>query len=115
MLHQNALQRTRIAELEEQVATLSRRKTRKRKQIQHSGTMEYGQAASYVAAESSRASQRTKKSSGSSGDEPAQPGQRRCGNCGKIGHNARTCQKDTETSSESDPLSSYADLILDGE
>ena len=27
---------------------------------------------------------------------------RRCGNCGEIGHNARTCQNDIETSEEED-------------
>jgi len=46
MLHQNALQAARIHELEEQLAEITKRKTRKRKQIQHSGTMEYGEGSS---------------------------------------------------------------------
>jgi hypothetical protein len=115
MLHQNVLLRTRITELEEQVEALSQRKTRKRKQVQHGGTMEYGQAASYVATELSRVAKRTKKSSGGGRTESAQPGQRRCRNCGKTGHNARTCQKDTETSSESDYSSAYVGSIVDSE
>jgi hypothetical protein len=45
MLHQNALQAARIAELEEQLAVITKRKTRKRKQIQQGGTMEYSEAA----------------------------------------------------------------------
>jgi hypothetical protein len=45
MLHQNALQAARISELEEQLAMITKRKTRKRKHIQHGGTMEYGKAA----------------------------------------------------------------------
>ena len=77
--------------------------------------MEYGQAASYIAAEVSTGAKRTKKSSGSSSSEPAQPGQRRCGNCGKTGHNTRTCQNDEETSSESNPPSSYVGSNLDCE
>jgi hypothetical protein len=45
MLHQNALQAARISELEEQLAIMTKRKSRKRKHIQHSGTIEYGKAA----------------------------------------------------------------------
>jgi hypothetical protein len=30
------------------------------------------------------------------------PSKRRCGNCGETGHNARTCEKDVEESSQSD-------------
>jgi hypothetical protein len=49
MLHQNALQAAWISELEEQLAVMTKRKTRKRKQIQHGGTIEYGKAAAHVA------------------------------------------------------------------
>jgi hypothetical protein len=49
MLHQNALQAARISELEEQLAVMTKRKTRKRKHFRHGGTMEYGEAAAQVA------------------------------------------------------------------
>jgi hypothetical protein len=49
-VHQNALQAARIAELKEQLAVTTKRKTRKRKRIQQDGTMEYGEAAAKVAA-----------------------------------------------------------------
>jgi hypothetical protein len=49
MPHQNALQAAQISKLEEQLAVMTKRKTRKRKQIQHSGTIEYGEAAAQVA------------------------------------------------------------------
>ncbi|KAF1926690.1 uncharacterized protein M421DRAFT_67287 [Didymella exigua CBS 183.55] len=39
-----------MQELEEQLAVITKRKSRKRKQIQHSGTLKYGPAASWVAA-----------------------------------------------------------------
>jgi hypothetical protein len=92
MLHQNALQAARIHELEEQLAVMTKRKKRKRKRIQHGGTMEYGEAAAQVAAEASVAAERSKKARG--GDqERAQPALRRCGNCSGTGHNARTCKR----------------------
>jgi hypothetical protein len=115
MLHQNALMSHRITELEEQLETITKRKTRKRKHIQHGGVMEYGEAALYVAAEASAARQPSKKARGGSSTEPAQPGQRHCGNCGRTGHNARTCQKDTEASSESDTSVSYAGSLVGSE
>ena len=49
MLHQNAIQAARIHELEEQLAAITKRKARKRKQVQHGGTMEYGEAALSIA------------------------------------------------------------------
>jgi hypothetical protein len=101
MLHQNALLTARVYKLKEQLAVITKRKTRKRKHIQHGGTMEYGEAAAQVAAKASAGPQRSKKARGGGDQEPAQPALRRCGNCGGTGHNARTCRKDTEISSES--------------
>jgi hypothetical protein len=45
MLHQNALLTARVHELEEQLAVVTKRKSRKRKRIQQSGTIEYGTVA----------------------------------------------------------------------
>ena len=115
MLHQNVLMSQRISELEAQLETVTKRKTRKRKRLQTGGVLEYGEGVSYVAAEASSSNQRTKKGGGGGGGEPAQPSQRRCGNCGETGHNARTCQKDTEAPSDSDTPSSYEGLIVDSE
>ena len=88
MMHGSALMGARIAELEEQLAVITKRKTRKRKRIQHGGTMEYGEASAQVATEASAASQRSKKARGGDGHETAQPALRRCGNCKETGHNA---------------------------
>jgi hypothetical protein len=111
MLHQNVIMSSRITELEAQLAEVTKRKSRKRKQIQHGGTLEFGTGASYVAAEASVASQPSKKARGGSNQERAQPAQRRCGNCGETGHNARTCQKDAEEDSESIASVSYVSSI----
>jgi hypothetical protein len=115
MLHQNALLAARNKELEEQLAVITKRKTRKRKQIQHGGTIEYGEAASQVAAEASVAAGRSKKARGSGDQERAQLTVRRCGNCGGTGHNARTCKNDTEISSESDASTTYIGSLFDSD
>jgi hypothetical protein len=60
MLHQNALQAARTTELEEQLAVITKRKERKRKYLQHGGTLEYGTAAAQVAAEAFAAPQPSK-------------------------------------------------------
>jgi len=115
MLHQNALQAARIHELEEQLAEMTKRKSRKRKRIQQGGTIEYGIAAAQVAAEASAAPHRSKKARGGSSEEPAQPALRRCGNCGRTGHNARTCKNDTEISSESDVSTTYVGSLFNSD
>jgi hypothetical protein len=115
MLHQNALQAARIHELEEQLAVMTKRKSRKRKRIQQGGTIEYGTAAAQVAAEASTAPQRSKKARGGGNQELAQPAVRRCGSCGGTGHNARTCRKDTEISSESDVSTTYVGSLFDSD
>ena len=66
MLHQNALLTARVYELEEQLAVVTKRKSRKRKWIQQGGTIEYGTVAVQVAAETSIAPQRSKKARSSS-------------------------------------------------
>jgi len=115
MLHQNALLAARNRELEEQLAEITKRKSRKRKRIQQGGTIEYGTAAAQVAAEASVAVGRSKKARGGGDQEPAQPAVRRCGNCSGTGHNARTCRKDTEISSESDVSTTYVGSLFDSD
>lgn len=67
MLHQNALMSSRIAELEEQLEVTGKRKARKRKRIQHGGTLEYGVVSVRVAAEATAALQPSKKAQGGNG------------------------------------------------
>ncbi|KAF1828688.1 hypothetical protein BDW02DRAFT_210179 [Decorospora gaudefroyi] len=77
--------------------------------------MEYGEAASQVAAEAAVAAERSKKARGSGDQERAQPALRRCGNCGGTGHNARTCKKDTEASSKSDVSTTYVGSLFNSD
>ena len=80
---------------------LTKRKTRKRKYIQHGGKLEFGTAADQAAQTASAVvnPQRRLCSGGALGTLPTQ---RRCGKCGESGHNARTCKKEALESSESD-------------
>ena len=94
---------------------MTKQKSRKRKRIQQGGTIEYRTAAAQVAAEASAAPQRSKRARGSGDQEPAQPAVRRCGNCGETGHNARTCKKDTEASSELDASTTYAGSLFNSD
>lgn len=108
MLHQNVLQSARITELEEQLAVLTRRRSRKRKRIQQGGAIEYGIGALQAAADTGTSAQQSKRSRDEAGREGALPTQRRCRNCGIAGHNARTCQQDRDAPSEL--LPSIADV-----
>ncbi|KAF1922649.1 uncharacterized protein M421DRAFT_410079, partial [Didymella exigua CBS 183.55] len=85
MLHKNVLIKARVQELKEQLAVITKRKSRKRKQIQHSGTLEYGPAASRIEREQCQ----DREQLGLSRQALA-----RCKRCRETGHNSRTCKKD---------------------
>jgi hypothetical protein len=70
MLYQNVLLTAYIYKLKKQLVVVTKRKSRKRKQIQQDGTIEYGTVAAQVAAETSIAPQRSKKARSSSDQEP---------------------------------------------
>jgi hypothetical protein len=107
MMHGSVLMAARLTELEAQLEVVTKRKTRKRKRIQHGGTMEYGEAAAQVATAASVAPQQSKKARGGGDQERAQPALRRCSKCGGTRHNARTCQADTAEASESEASMQY--------
>ena len=115
MLHQNVLLSSRITELEERLETITKRKARKRKRIQHGGTMEYGTASAQVATKASTASHKLKKARYKGDYELAQPALRRCKNCGETGHNARTCKIDIEGSSETEMSTEYIGSLFDSD
>lgn len=107
MLHQNVLLTSRVTELEQQLEMVTKRKARKRKRIQHGGTMEYGIASAEIAAKASIALPKSKKARSGNDREPAQLASRRCRKCGETGHNARTCKTNLEGSSESEASTLY--------
>jgi translation initiation factor IF-1 len=100
IMHENALLKARVKDLEQANQILSRRRRAKRTRLRKGDPITVEQASQVidqmdvdmqVAAESSK--------SGGQG-RSARPGVRRCGICGKAGHNARTCQVVMETSGE---------------
>jgi hypothetical protein len=115
MLHQNVLLTSRITELEQQIDIFTKRKTRKRKRIQHGGTIEYGTASVQVAIEGSSSYKRAKKQRPSGSDEPAHSALRHCSKRGGTGHNSRTCQVDKESSSESDKSTVFIGSLFDSD
>ena len=115
MLHQNALQKARIYELEEQLKEITKRKSRKRKRIQKGGTLEYSEGAALVPGGSPSTSQSKKKARGGEGTERAQPSVRCCRNCREPGHYAKTCKKVIEISSESDQSEDLEGSIVESD
>jgi hypothetical protein len=107
MLQQAVLIKERIAQLEQENEELSKRKSRKRKRIQQGGTVNFSVGAQLVALESLGAQSGQKRARGSGGAGVTKPTQRRCGKCGEVGHNARTCSKAEEETSESDASTVY--------
>jgi hypothetical protein len=71
MLYQNMLLTLRIIELEQQIDILMKRKTRKRRRIQHSRIIEYSTILAQVATEGSSSSKRAKKQRTLGSDKPA--------------------------------------------
>lgn len=91
-MHELALLRAEVRDLQQANETLSRRRRAKRRRLQKGGVMTVGEAREaidqmnvdgQVEGESSR-----RGGQGGSG----RLRERRCGGCGKTGHNARTCQ-----------------------
>jgi hypothetical protein len=102
IMHEVALLRSRITELEEANERLSKRRRRKKTRLQKGGSLSVQEAEDLVA-QNNVGSQQSNEigGSGSQGQE-AQTRVRRCGRCNEAGHNARTCQVTVETSKEED-------------
>jgi hypothetical protein len=88
MLHQNAPLAARVSELKQRSDRVTKQKARKRRRLQHSGTIEYGEGSASVAAEASTVPGPSKKSRRSVDPRHAQSGTRRYGKCGETGHDA---------------------------
>jgi hypothetical protein len=100
LLHRVALVDAHVCDLEEQLAVMTKRKSRKRKRLQTGGTVEYGEGASRVALAQSSTVQSAKKAHSGGGS-------RRCGNCGETGHNVRSCTQAPDELSESEASTQF--------
>ena len=115
LLVQFNLQAARIKELEEQLAVQTKRKTRKRKQIQKGGTLEFGSGADLAVTASSSNTRATKRGRTNGNQEAPSRALRRCGNCGETGHNKITCRKRPEDEEESDASTQFVGSLFDSD
>jgi len=99
IIHEVALLRTRVTELESANERLSKRQRLKKKRLQAGGSLSVQEAEDIIGGSSS-GSDLGSDLGGNKGREGSDcKPLRRCGNCGEAGHNSRTCQNDWEASS----------------
>jgi hypothetical protein len=92
IMHENALLRAQVRDLQQANETLSRRRRAKRTRFQKGGVLTVREAREVI--DHMNVDRRVEGASSTSGGQggSARPRERRCGGCGKTGHNARTCQ-----------------------
>jgi hypothetical protein len=102
IIHEVALLRSRITELEEANERLSKRRKAKKTRLQKGGSLSVQEAEDLVAQTiiSSQQSDEIHRSSGQ--DQGAQLRIRRCSTCGETRYNTYTCQIVVETFKEED-------------
>jgi hypothetical protein len=93
-VHSHTLLKARVATLQAANNAASKRKKRKRKQIQLGRTLSQQEAEEIIERRDAEALVKAERreervQTGSSGE-----GSQRCGRCSKTGHNKRTCKKD---------------------
>ena len=81
---------------------LSKRRRAKKTRLRQGGSLSLQEAQDLQDQKDVAQQVRQELQAGSGRKARAETRARRCGNCGEIGHNARTCQNDIETSKEED-------------
>ena len=100
IMHEVALLRSRITELEETNERLSKRRKAKRTRLQKGGSLSVQGAEDLVGRINVGSQQSEEIGSGSGQVQGVQSRIQHCSNCSETGHNARTCQIVVETSKE---------------
>ena len=100
IMHEVALLRSRIAELEEANERLSKRRKAKRTRLQKGRSLSVQEAEDLVGRINVGSQQSEEIGSRSGQGQGAQSRIRHCSNCSETGHNARTCQIVVEASKE---------------
>jgi hypothetical protein len=95
VMHTAALLKAQVADLKEANQAATKRKARKRKQIQKHGSLTGAEGAELAAQSAAREQLEDERR-----QEAAQSGQGKrakthCSRCKELGHNSRTCKKDT--------------------
>jgi hypothetical protein len=94
--HKLSLAHARIDTLEEALEALSKRKRARRTQVNKGGSTEVGNAIGISTQREVDEQMQAERRRGGGDGGAGPPTTYRCGKCGKTGHNARTCQTDTE-------------------
>jgi hypothetical protein len=94
MAHSMVLITKRNAELQAANEVASRRKSHKRKQIQHEGTLTVEEGIQLIALKEFGVRSDGKKAKKRARADKGGQVLRRCGRCGEAGHNTRTCKRD---------------------
>jgi hypothetical protein len=99
-MHSAVLLKAEVQALQKANQVVSRRHRRKKRRIQQGGilTIQEGQVILTQTAVEEQIREETRK--GGIQLRKSEMRQQRCGTCGETGHNARTCQKDQETTIE---------------
>jgi hypothetical protein len=99
IMHEVALLRARVTELESANERLSKRQRLKKRRLQAGGSLSVQEATNLIGGSGSGGDIGGDLGGNREGEGTAPRQLRRCGKCGETGHNARTCQEDWEASS----------------
>ena len=94
LLHGQTLLAARVLQLKASNKAASKRKSRKRKQIQKGGDLSKEQAEDLIAQRNVRAQIKGETRKGRAQTGASKKGKRHCKRCSEAGHNSRTCKKD---------------------
>ena len=106
IIHEVALLRSRITELEEANKRLSKHCKAKKTRLQKGGSLSVQEVEDLVAQTNMGSRQSDEIGSGGGQDQGVQSCIRYCSTCGETRYNTHTCQKIVETSKEEDLYSS---------
>jgi hypothetical protein len=102
MAHQITLLNDRVRTLEKANIGLAKRRRAKRSRVQLGGALSIEESQVIIEEKQKGKRPAGEMAGGAEEADRGGPSKRRCGNCGETGHNARTCEKDAEESSQSD-------------
>ena len=89
------LMRDRITSLEKANEAATKRRQRKKKRIQRQGTLTKGEGEDILAQQDAEQQIAREQRQGGERSGLSRPALARCTRCRQLGHNSRTCKKDT--------------------
>ena len=102
MTHSLTLMSEQIRTLQDANVTLVKRRRALKTRVQQGGALSLEESKALIASKTDGKRSAPIEGENSGPSKQAKTTSRRCGVCGETGHNARTCSKDVESSSESE-------------